>query len=108
MDNPTLFDAVAAERGKETGMSEAAASRSELLAIAQQLAIDIAKTREDRCCDADDVQAGMVQRGFSVFALGNAAGSIFKGKCWEWTGVFVKSERAHSHSNLLRKWRYVG
>jgi hypothetical protein len=47
----------------------------------------------------------LVEKGVSVFALGNAAGSLFKGKQWQWTGRYRKSERVHAHSNPLKVWR---
>jgi hypothetical protein len=104
----SLFDADASEAGKVAGMGRAAESRASLLDLARPIAVYIALSRPTREVTADDVQRGLVELGYSPHALGNAAGSLFKGKEWEWTGKFIKSERVHSHSNLLRVWRYVG
>lgn len=106
--DPDPFDAAASEAGKDAGMSLAANNRRELLEHARRVAVRIALSRPDRCVSADDVQRALHESGVSVFALGNAAGSLFAGKAWEWTGRWLKSERKHAHSNPLRVWRYVG
>lgn len=103
-----LFDALASEAEKEIGMAAAAESRRRLLEFARGIAVKVAMSRADRCVTADDVQAALVQHGVGVRSLGNAAGSLFVGKCWQWTGEFVKSARVHAHRNLLRRWKYVG
>jgi hypothetical protein len=59
-------------------------------------------------CTADDVQRVLIEQGISPHALGNAAGSLFRGGDWEWTGRRVKSARVHAHANELKVWRYVG
>ncbi len=99
-----LFDAAASEAGKVDGMASAAESRVDILDVARKLARGIALTRPDRTCTADDVARALVAEGFSVYALGNAAGSLFKGDEWTWSGRFVQSERRHAHRNLLRVW----
>ena len=104
----TLFDALESETRKQDGMSLAAANRRELLERARALAVRIALSRESRECTADDVQEALHAAGESVHALGNAAGSLFAGRAWEWTGRFVKSRRIHAHSNLIRSWKYIG
>lgn len=106
--DPSPFDAAASEAGKAGGMSLAADNRRELLGHARAVAVRIALSRPDRCVSADDVQRALHEQGVSVFALGNAAGSLFAGKAWEWTGRFIKSERVHAHRNLIRVWKYVG
>ena len=105
---PTLFDFERGGELKDEGMARAAAGRASLLAYARGLAVEIAMARPDRCVTADDVQAALAERGVSVHALGNAAGALFAGGAWEWTGRWVKSRRAHAHHNPLRVWRYVG
>lgn len=102
-----LFDAAASEAGKEAGMARAADGRRDLLEYARRTAVGIALSRPDRTCTADDVQRLLHEQGVGVHALGNAAGSLFRGG-WEWTGRWVKSERKHAHANLLRVWKYVG
>lgn len=101
----SLFDAVESDRRREQGMQLAADHRRELLVIARTIAVEIAGAREDRTCTADDVARELERRGLEQ--LGNAAGSLFTGKGWRWTGEFVKSERKNAHRNLLRKWLLV-
>lgn len=103
-----LFDYADGERRKEEGMGLAASSKQELLDFARCLAVEIALSRPDRTCTADDVQLALHARGISIFSLGNAAGSLFRGKHWEFTQRWIKSERTHSHRNDIRIWRYVG
>lgn len=107
-EQPDLFDFAASEAAKQQGMDLAAGNRKELLAFARRLAVEIALSRPSREVNADDVQRALHERGCSIHALGNAAGSLFAGKAWEWTGRYVKSERVHAHSNNLKCWRYVG
>jgi len=37
--------------------------------------------------------------------LGNAAGSIFAGKRWKFTGDRVKSRRPSAHAREIKVWR---
>jgi len=106
----TLFDAIASARGKEDGIALAAGakSRREVLALAQQLARRIALSRESRETHMDDVQAALIGRGYTPADLGNAAGAVFRERCWRFTGRWTKSERVSSHRNDLRIWRYAG
>lgn len=99
-----LFSAAESEAAARAGMAHAAENRRALLAFARGLAL----ADPQRETNADAVQAALAARGISVFALGSAAGSLFVGKEWEWTGRYVKSTRVHAHRNLLRTWRYIG
>lgn len=101
-----LFDAALSEQLKDKGKRQAAENKASLLRFARELAVKIAKERGE--ISADDVALELHKRGISIFALGNASGSLFKTKDWVWTGSFKKSERVHAHSNLIRVWRYVG
>lgn len=103
----TLFDQLEGVIRKEAGMEQAAENKASLLAFARGLAVEIAEARESRECTADDVQAALQGHGISVRALGNAAGSLFRGGRWEWTGRWVTSSRPHAHCNLIRVWRLV-
>lgn len=105
---PTLFDDQLSEAAKVRGMEEAAKAKKDLLAYARKIAVEVAESRQDRTCNADDVQAVLEKRGIGVLTLGNAAGSLFRGGKWVFTGRFVKSARIHAHKNLLRVWRYIG
>ncbi len=48
-----------------------------------------------------------VHRGL-VPTSGNAMGAVFSTREWEWTGRWIRSERAHMHSTDLRVWRLRG
>lgn len=99
-----IFNAAESEARKNDGMKRAARARTSLLTIARGIAVDLAKDG-DGTCNADQVAHELHRRGLGN--LGNAAGSLFKGGRWEFTGAFVKSKRAHAHSNLLRVWRLL-
>jgi len=101
-ETPDLFDAAESERLKELGKATAEANADQSpLAEAREIAGDLA------CPEGitlDDVMRVMVARGHDVHVLGNAAGSLFKGKGWRWTGEMRSSARTHRHSGLLRVW----
>jgi hypothetical protein len=103
MDCPSdLFDYAETLRRKEYGMARAAAARPELLAAAQDFAHRIAVSKGS--VTADDVAFRMAQVGMDYAELGNAAGSVFRGK-FEWTGQVVPSERASTHGRAIKVWR---
>jgi hypothetical protein len=102
-DATTTFDATAGEQAKQLGMLYAAIARPALLEIAREGARDIAQRRGT--VTADDVQAYLMELGYIPADLGNAAGSIFKGREWEFTGQWVGSARVSRHRNSLRVWR---
>jgi hypothetical protein len=98
-----LFDRAASIAAKDEGINRAADNKASLLAFARKQAIEVAREKGE--ITMDDVAKRLVEKGVSVFALGNAAGSLFKGKQWQWTGRYRKSERVHAHSNPLKVWR---
>lgn len=100
--NQPLFDAIAAEEAKQSGMKQAAENKPALLKYARRLAEEEAARLGD--ITMDDVARALQDKGISIFALGNTAGSVFRGKQWECVGT-RKSIRIHSHGNLLRVWR---
>ena len=106
MTNLTLFDLPAAEAAKDAGLNAAAASRLELLAEARRIAVEIAMSRADRKCTADDVRMEMAKRGITE-SLGNAAGSLFKGAQWRFSGEWRKSVVVTSHAHQNRVWELV-
>lgn len=101
----SIFDAIESQRHRDDGMALAADNRAALLHEAREIAKDLAKYGRE--ISADDVQAELVKRGYGVKALGNAAGSLFAGRDWQWTGRRVKSKRIHAHANELKTWRLV-
>lgn len=91
------------ENLKTEGMELAANARAIALNIARSTAVQIARNT-DGTCTADQVQKIMVEQGIN---LGPAAGSIFKGKEWKWTGRFIKSKRTNNHARILWIWELV-
>jgi len=98
-----LFDGARGEQLKIEGMSRAE-EVSDYLSIAREYARTIA--RERGVVTADDVGRAMRSDGLPD-SLGPAAGSLFRGPDWEWTGERKKSTRIKNHSRELRVWRLV-
>ena len=90
------------EQRKEAGKQQAADNKPFLLKLARE----IAENHPDATTGitADEVVAGLVAKGYSERALGNAAGSLFRGKKWRCVGR-RKSKRPHANGNELRVWR---
>jgi hypothetical protein len=90
------FDLRLGRRAKEAGMNLAAANKSDLLERARTIAISIASRKGE--VTADDVVAELGE------SLGNAAGSLFRGKQWRFTGRWRQSPRASNHAHQNRVW----
>ena len=105
-----IFDLEAGTEEKEKGMAEAAGnpSRAEVLEVARYYAAVIARRRPDRWITADDVQQAIMRHGYSPDQVGPAAGSLFRGKAWRFTGHWLPSARASNHGRMVRVWEYVG
>ena len=101
----TLFDLEEGVEEKENGMQAAAEARSWILSKAREIAVAIASGRESRCCSADDVMKELIKLGHHPSDLGPAAGSIFRGKSWEFTEEWEESERVSNHARVNRIWR---
>lgn len=97
-----LFDRSASFAAAEAGIAQASENKASLLRHAKRLAVEIAERQG--VVTADDVAFALKAQQISINALGNAAGGLFKGGQFEWTGRFVKSTRVASHGNLLREW----
>jgi hypothetical protein len=97
-----LFSLGDAERLKHEGMRSAANAKKAQLRLARDIAVRIALTRDDFTCHADLVQSVLIEMGIN---LGNAAGSIFTQKDWQFTGEFVKSKRVSNHASIRRVWK---
>ena len=91
-----------AEQLKVAGMDRAAENKKSLLKVARKVARRIAT--EKGVVTMDDVQAALALMDISDRALGNAAGSVFRGPEWKWTGRRIKSKRPHSHANEIKVW----
>ena len=103
----TTFSREASNAARDKGCYVAATHRHEILTVAKLTAIDIALADPARECDSDRVYAQMIKDGHDTSQLGPAAGSIFKGGKWEFTGRWKNSERVSNHSAALRVWRLM-
>lgn len=93
----TLIESVKDVKTAATALSvvEVAKAEAKKLAIANGVV------------DADKVQEKLVELGYNSGMLGNAAGTIFRGKNWKKTGS-KKSTRPGNNSRTISTWRYVG
>ena len=107
MEQLDLFDAAKAQELKAEGMkvSRENPERISLLDIAREGARKAAESRISRTATADDAYVYLTSLGYDQFSLGNAAGSLFRGKEWEFTGGFRASRRTSNHGHLQRVWR---
>ena len=94
-----------AQKRKKEGMEEAARNRKRLLEVARDCAEEMSCYGE---CTSDHVAGAMERSGYRYESLGNAAGSIFRGKEWVWTKEMVASLRPSSHGRWIKVWRYEG
>lgn len=94
------FDLAAGIDGKIAGMTLAESHRATLLLTARSAARLIARNKG--VVTIDDVVEAMTERGHDL--LGNASGSVFKGKDWEFVR-FVNSRRVSNHARIVREWR---
>jgi hypothetical protein len=88
---------------KSAGMSAARDAKADAVGYARELALDIARSREDRCCWMYLVNEALAAEGKP--GLGNAAGSVFLSSAWEWSGQLAKDPRPHAHANETKIWR---
>ncbi len=95
-----------ARQAAEQGIAQACspAYRKALLEYARGLAVSIATTKGT--VTADDVRARwLVTQGADEWEkLGNAAGSIFRGPQWRFTGKYVKSGVVSRQGGVIRVW----
>jgi hypothetical protein len=102
---PPVFDAERSENLKHDGMELAAEKRQTILEIARDIAVGLAERDPNLECTADDVQEVLIKRGYSPSDLGNAAGSIFAGPVWKFTGNYRKSSRVTNRYRDIKVWR---
>ena len=105
MNQQNLFDEHLSDKLKKDGMGLAADNAKTSLDLAREIAIDLG--RERQYIDADDV-GKVLQAKHGIDTLGPAAGSLFRQKCWRFTGRWRKARRITSHSRMIRQWEYVG
>src|SRR5260370_34039583 len=100
------FDPALAERFKREAMAAAASSpaHQELLRMLRPALIVIALSRSERIATADDASRWLAEHGYEPGALGNAAGSLFRGDNWKLVG-YRPSERTSRHRNRVGVWQ---
>ena len=96
-----LFDLDEALRLKEKGIQQAEAARYSPLEIARKVAFDLALMVDG--ITSDDVHR-LLDRETSE-ALGPAAGALFRGSEWAWTGEWRQSSKVTNRGRYLRVWR---
>ena len=105
---PDLFGINESIRRKHDGMLAAEYGGKHLvLKDARRIAKQIAMLRLDKTVTADDVNAALIRIGITE-SLGNAAGSLFRGSEWQFTGERIKSARKTNHAREIKVWRYLG
>lgn len=100
---PDPFDRAAGERLKLDGMQRAA-EHSTWLDVAREVAKRIARSNPERETHSDEVAVALMDMGGPT-SLGPAAGSLFKGHEWEFTGRRIRSARISNHARELKVWR---
>ncbi len=99
----SAFSATASTSAKEHGMQAAADAKGDALAQARSIARDLALANGGET-DADEVGKVLYARGI---VLGPAAGSLFKGGEWQFTGKRKASARKTNHGREIKVWRLV-
>jgi len=100
---PDMFDAAEANYQKEKGMKLAKDNRPYSLDVARRIALEIAPDYPEGLT-SDDIGLELAKRGYMANP-GPAAGSMFKGGGWYFTGERRKSARVTNHSRELKVWR---
>ena len=95
----TEFNLEAGREARDLGMEIAARNKAWGIAIARREARRIA-------LECGTVNINQVQRAIAGYGvnLGNAAGSVFKGKEWERVG-FGQADRVRSHARIISVWK---
>jgi hypothetical protein len=96
----TLFDAIESAALKEQALAKL--DSADVLTLARQCAKEWAK--RFGTVNADIVGIEMSER-YGVKTLGPAAGALFRGAEWEFTGQRVLSSRVSNHSREIKVWR---
>ena len=99
------FDVAEGRKQRDAGIAQASdmLSRRFLLELARDIAT--LHARKHGSVTYDDVYSEMSDKGFRPDLLGNAAGSVFRGKEWQFTGEWRQSERVSNHARVNRVWR---
>ena len=96
-----LFSLPEGLRRKDEGMRQAADNDPTTLEYAREIAKMVA--RINGTVTADDVRLRLDESGYGH--LGPAAGSLFRGPDWIFTGDWRTSDRISNHARMNRVWR---
>lgn len=104
-----VFNLKLGEALRDMGIEMAASKPQAVmnLMLGRALCRNAAIRRYDRTATADDAARGFIKYGFDANLLGNAAGSLFSGGQWEFTGQWKKSNRVTNHAHQNRVWRLM-
>ena len=97
-----LFNGKRSEQLKQRGLDLAEDNVPTALEQAREIAKHLALVFGT--VNSDQVGKDM-KAMYNIDTLGPAAGSIFRGKEWEFTGNWIKSTRITNHSRMIREWR---
>jgi len=99
-----IFDFDESQEAKTIGMDRAAASSEavNILSLGREIARRLAKQNGETNADA---VGEVLERDHGINTLGPAAGSLFRGSCWEFTGRRMVSSRVSNHGRELKIWR---
>ena len=100
MNQPTLFSAIESAEAKEAALAKL--NSADVLTLARCVAHQYA--REHGTVNADIVGKIMAD-DWGIDSIGPAAGALFRGPEWEFTGQRVLSTRVSNHSREIKVWR---
>ena len=96
----TLFDAIESAALKEAALAKL--ESADVLTMARTLARSHA-TRYGTV--TADIVGKLMQSEYGIDSIGPAAGALFRGPEWEFTGQRVLSSRVSNHSREIKVWR---
>jgi len=96
----TLFDAIESADRKEQALAKL--ESAEVLKLARV----IAREHAWRYGSVNaDIVGKIMKDNYGIDSIGPAAGSLFRGAEWEFTGQRVLSSRVSNHSREIKVWR---
>jgi hypothetical protein len=95
-----LFSALESAALKEQALAKL--DSADVLTLARRVAREWATTYST--VNADQV-GSMMKLHYGIDSIGPAAGALFRGPEWEFTGQRVLSSRVSNHSREIKVWR---
>jgi hypothetical protein len=96
----TLFDAIESADRKEAALAKL--DNADVLTMARSIAR--LHAWQHGTVNADIV-GKIMKDNYGIDSIGPAAGSLFRGAEWEFTGQRVLSSRVSNHSREIKVWR---